>query len=40
MLKFPTKTLNTIKKTLLRQQKEVEGSMKEIKQDDPATEAL
>lgn len=35
MLKFPTKTLNLIKRLLLRQQKEIEGNLKEIEQDDP-----
>lgn len=36
MLGFPTKTLNTIKRVLLRQQKEVEKNIKEVEEDDPA----
>ena len=36
MLKFPTKTLNSIKQTLLRQQKEVEENIKEMEEEDPA----
>lgn len=36
MLDFPTKTLNNLKKILLRQQKEVEENIKEIEADDPA----
>lgn len=36
MLNFPTKTLNSIKQALLRQQKVVKENIKEIEQDDPA----
>ena len=36
MLDFPTKTLDNIKKYLLRQQKEVEKNLKEVEEDDPA----
>lgn len=35
MLGFPTKTLNTIKRVLLRQQREVEKNLKEVEEDDP-----
>lgn len=35
MFTFPTKTLNLIKKLLLRQQKEIEENIKEIEEDDP-----
>lgn len=38
MLNFPIKTLNSIKQTLLRQQKEVEQNLKGIEADDPAKE--
>ena len=41
MLNFPTKTLNLLKKYLLREQKEVDKSLKEVEEDDPAlSEAL
>lgn len=36
MLGFTTKTLNTIKRLLLRQKKEVEKNIKEVEEDDPA----
>lgn len=36
MLGFPTKTINNIKRLLLRQQKEVEENLREIEEDDPA----
>lgn len=35
MFTFPTKTLNSIKKTLLRKQKEVEENIEEMEKDDP-----
>lgn len=35
MLNFPTKTISSIKRLLLRQQKEVEYNLKEVEQDDP-----
>ena len=35
MLDFRTKTLNTIKKLLKRQQKQVEENIKEVDEDDP-----
>lgn len=35
MLKFPTKTLNTIKSRLLSEQKKVEENLKELKEEDP-----
>lgn len=35
MLNFPTKTLDIIKRYLLRQQKEVEKNLKEVEDDDP-----
>ena len=35
MFTFPTKTLNSIKRVLLRQQKEVEENIKEIEEEDP-----
>ena len=37
MLGFPTRTLNTIKRILLRQQKEVQKNIKEVEEDDPAS---
>lgn len=37
MLNFPIKSLNYIKKLLLKQQKEVERNIKEVAEDDPAT---
>ena len=37
MLGFPIKSLNYIKKLLLKQQKEVEKNIKEVEEDDPAT---
>lgn len=36
MLGFPTKTLSTIKRLLLRQQRQVEKNLKEVEEDDPA----
>lgn len=36
MLNFPAKTINNIKRELLRQQKEVEKNLKEVEEDDPA----
>lgn len=36
MLNFPTKTLNLLKKYLLREQKEVDKRLKEVEEDDPA----
>lgn len=36
MFGFPIKTLNTIKRLLLIQQKEVEENIKEVEEDDPA----
>lgn len=36
MLDFPLKTINYIKSLLVRQQKEVEKNLKEVKEDDPA----
>lgn len=36
MLSFPIRTLNTIKRLLLRQQREVEESLEEVGSDDPA----
>lgn len=35
MLKFPAKTLNLIRRLLLRQQREVEENLKEVEVDDP-----
>lgn len=40
MLDFPIKTLNTIKRILLRQQKEVEKNILEVEEDDPAKEPV
>ena len=37
MSDFPTKTKDYIKNLLTKQQKEVEKSLKEMEQDDPAT---
>lgn len=37
MLNFPKETLLTIKRYLLRQKKEVDRSLKEVEEDDPAT---
>ena len=37
MLDFPSKTINLIKETLLKQQKEVEKNIKEVENEDPAT---
>lgn len=37
MSDFPSKTINFIKETLLKQQKEVEKNIKEVEDDDPAT---
>lgn len=36
MLEFPRKTLDSIKKYLLKQQKEVEKNLKDVEEDDPA----
>ncbi|MBI2018604.1 TraR/DksA C4-type zinc finger protein [Candidatus Daviesbacteria bacterium] len=36
MSDFPTKTIKSIKRLLLRQQREVEENLKEIEEDDPA----
>lgn len=36
MLNFPTKTINLLKRYLLRQQREVEKNIKEVEEDDPA----
>lgn len=36
MLDFPIKTINNIKKYLLRQQKQVERNIKEVAEEDPA----
>ncbi|OGE19339.1 hypothetical protein A3D83_01920 [Candidatus Daviesbacteria bacterium RIFCSPHIGHO2_02_FULL_41_10] len=36
MLNFPKKTLDYLKKHLLRQEKEVEKNLKEVEADDPA----
>lgn len=36
MLDFPLKTINYIKSLLVRQQKQVEKNLKEVKDDDPA----
>lgn len=36
MLNFPIKTINYIKRVLLRQQKEVEKNLKVVDEDDPA----
>ncbi len=38
MLGFPTKTINNLKNLLLRQQEEVEKNLKEVEDDDPATD--
>lgn len=35
MLGFPSKTINYIKRVLLRQQKDVEKNLKEVEEDDP-----
>lgn len=35
MFTFPTKTLNSIKRVLLRQQREIDENIKEIEEDDP-----
>lgn len=35
MFTFPIKTLSTIKRILLRKQKEVEKNIKEVEEDDP-----
>lgn len=37
MLNLPQKTLDTIKKYLLKQQREVEKNLKAVEQDDPLT---
>lgn len=37
MLNLPRKTINQIRKVLLRQQKSVEKQLKEIEKDDPVT---
>lgn len=36
MLNFPKKTLDFLKRHLLRQQKQVEKNLKEVSEDDPA----
>lgn len=36
MLNFPTRTINLLKRYLLRQQREVEKNIKEVEEDDPA----
>lgn len=36
MLKFPQKTINYIKNLLVKQQKDVEKSLKEVEEEDPA----
>ena len=36
MLNFPTKTINYIKSLLVKQQKEVEKSLKDVEEEDPA----
>lgn len=36
MLDFPIKTINSIKRYLLREQRQVEKNIKEVKEDDPA----
>lgn len=36
MLDFPTKTIESIKRLLLRQQRQVKENLKEIEEDDPA----
>lgn len=36
MLDFPTKTINYIKSILVKEQKEVEKSLKEVEEEDPA----
>lgn len=38
MLSLPGKSIQTIKKYLLRRQKEVEKQIKEVEEDDPVTE--
>lgn len=35
MFTFPTKTLNSIKRVLLRQQKEIEENIEEMEKEDP-----
>lgn len=40
MLKFPAKTLNTIKRLLLRQQKDIEENLKEVEVDDPVKDEV
>lgn len=35
MLNFPAKTLSSIKRLLLRQQREIEDNLKEVEEDDP-----
>lgn len=37
MLNLPQKTLDTIKRYLLRQQREVEGNLRSVGKDDPVT---
>lgn len=39
MLELPLKTLDKIKKYLLRQQKEVDENLKEVQKDDPVAES-
>lgn len=38
MLKLPQKTLDSIKKYLLKTQKQVESNLKEVQKDDPITQ--
>lgn len=40
MFQFPIKTLNSIKKALLKEQKKVEENIKEIDADDPAKDQV
>lgn len=41
MLNFPAKTLSSIKRLLLRQQRQIEDNLKEVEEDDPVkSEAL
>ncbi len=40
MLGFPTKTINNIKRVLLREQKQVEKNLKEVEEDDPAKDQI
>ncbi len=40
MLDLPAKTIKTIKRYLLKQQQEVEKNLKEVEEDDPATDGI